>query len=250
MYWALFSGIYLFFTDINWNNLELLLLISSVQVIFYFFSTITRMESMKNIDSVLFFPIFKTISPILVTVSGLIIFQESLVLKEIIWIIVWITVPLLLISTHEKKRQINLKRWLIFLVYSSLLVLVSTLMIKQASELQLDLPLFVFVSSIAGAITSWLSYKWFAKQHKKKWIDKKYSTKNIYTFAWILGFFNVVSFYTFTRALEGNLAIAFTINSFSILIPIILSIIFYKDHFDLKKWFVIALSIISIILFI
>lgn len=250
VYWALFSGIYLFFTDINWNNLELLLLISSVQVIFYFFSTITRMESMKNIDSVLFFPIFKTVSPILVTVSGLIIFQESLNLKEIIWILVWITVPLLLISTHEKKRQINLKRWLVFLMYSSLLVLVSTLMIKQASELQLDLPLFVFVSSIAWALTSWLSYKWFEKRHKKRGIDRQYNTKNIYWFAAILWFFNVVSFYTFTKALEGNLAIAFTINSFSILIPIILSIIFYKDHFNFKKWCVITLSIISIILFI
>jgi hypothetical protein len=32
-------------------------------------------------------------------------------------------------------------------------------MIKQASELNLDMPLFVFVSAIAGILTSWLSYK-------------------------------------------------------------------------------------------
>jgi drug/metabolite transporter (DMT)-like permease len=157
---------------------------------------------------------------------------------------------LLLITTREKKRQINLKRGLIFLVYSSLLVLVSTLMIKQASELNLDMPLFVFVSAIAWTFTSWLSYKWFKKQHKKKWIDKKYSTKNIYSFAAVLGFFNITSFYAFAKALEGNLAVAFTINSFSILIPIVLSIIFYKDHFDIKKAIVILLSIVSIILFI
>jgi drug/metabolite transporter (DMT)-like permease len=253
-YWylsaAVFSGVYLLYTDINWDNLGILIAISSIQVVFYFFSTLTRMESMKNIDSVLFFPIFKTISPILVTVSWLLIFQEALSIKEIIWILVWITVPLLLISTHEKKRQVNLKRGLIFLVYSSLLVLVSTLMIKQASVLLLDLQLFVFVSAIAGLIVSWVSYKTIQKQHKKKWIDKKYSTKNIYSFAVILGFFNVISFYTFAKALEGNLAIAFTINSFSILIPIILSIIFYKDHFNMKKAFVIGLSIVSILLFI
>jgi multidrug transporter EmrE-like cation transporter len=80
----MFSGIYLLFVDINWDNLLLLIIISSIQVIFYFFSTLTRMESMKNIDSVLFFPIFKTISPILVTFSGILIFQESLTVKEII----------------------------------------------------------------------------------------------------------------------------------------------------------------------
>lgn len=247
---AIFSGIYLLFVNINWDNLAVLIAISSIQVIFYFFSTITRMESMKNIDSVLFFPLFKTISPILVTISGLIIFQEHLTLKEVIWILVWITVPLLLISSREKTRQVNLKRGIIFLLYSSGLVLVSTLVIKQASELGLDILLFVFISSIAWAITSWLSYKWFSQKDKKKGIDKKYNTKNIYSFAAWLGFFNVTSFYTFTRSLEGNLAIAFTINSFSILIPIILSIIFYKDHFDMKKWFVIALSIVSVILFI
>ena len=253
-YWyvsaAIFSGIYLLFVDIKWDNFGVLFAISSIQVIFYFFSTLTRMESMKNIDSVLFFPIFKTISPIFVTICGLLIFQESLSTKEIIWIIVGITVPLLLVTTREKKRQVNLKRGLIFLLYSSLLVLVSTLMIKWASELSLDIPLFVFISAIAWIFTSWLSYKWFKKQHKKKWIDREYNTKNIYSFAALLGFFNVTSFYTFTKALEGNLAVAFTINSFSILIPIILSIIFYKDHFDMKKAFVILLSIISIILFI
>jgi multidrug transporter EmrE-like cation transporter len=112
------------------------------------------------------------------------------------------------------------------------------------------MPLFVFVSAIAGILTSWLSYKWFKKQHNKKGIDEKYTTKNIYSFAFVLGFFNITSFYAFAKAMEGNLAVAFTINSFSILIPIILSIIFYKDHFDMKKGFVIALSIVSILLFI
>jgi hypothetical protein len=32
-------------------------------------------------------------------------------------------------------------------------------MIKQASELLLDIPLFVFVSSVAGFIVSMISYK-------------------------------------------------------------------------------------------
>jgi uncharacterized membrane protein len=52
------------------------------------------------------------------------------------------------------------------------------------------------------------------------------------------------------HAVTWNFAVAFTINSFSILIPIILSIIFYWEHFNLKKWMVIVLSIVSILLFI
>jgi uncharacterized membrane protein len=69
-------------------------------------------------------------------------------------------------------------------------------------------------------------------------------------FGFLIGIFHFLAFMTFQKALTGNLAVVFTINSFSILIPIILSIIFYKDHFNKKKAFVIALSIVSIILFI
>jgi hypothetical protein len=36
----------------------------------------------------------------------------------------------------------------------------------------LDIPLFVFVSSVAGFIVSMISYKWFQKNHKKKLINK------------------------------------------------------------------------------
>jgi uncharacterized membrane protein len=50
--------------------------------------------------------------------------------------------------------------------------------------------------------------------------------------------------------MEWNLAIVSTITSFSILIPIVLSVIFYKEKMTYKKAFVIFLSIISIILFI
>ena len=59
-----------------------------------------------------------------------------------------------------------------------------------------------------------------------------------------------MSFLTFTKAVEWNLAIVYTINSFSILVPIILSVIFYKEEMTYKKAFVIFLSVISMLLFI
>jgi uncharacterized membrane protein len=90
-----------------------------------------------------------------------------------------------------------------------------------------------------------LSYKFFDKKHKKN-----YSKKWIYTFWIILWVFQYLWFYTFTHAMGGNLSIVITINSFSILIPIILSVIFYKEEMTIKKWLVIWLSILSVVLFI
>jgi glucose uptake protein GlcU len=163
-------------------------------------------------------------------------------IKKILGIGLWIAVPLLLITAHENKRQINLKKGIVYLVISSLLVLVSTTVIKQLNVEWLNVPLFVFLSMFFGYIFSIFSYK--------KWKNKKYTTKNILPFGILMWIFHYASFYYFTRALEGNLAVVFTINSFAILIPIVLSIIFYKDHFNMKKAFVILLSIVSIILFI
>ncbi len=241
---AVFAGIFLFFEWLQISDIKAIMVFAFINVLFYFFSTLTRIESMKNIDSVLFFPIFKTVSPILVTLAGIFLFHETLTAKEIIWIILWISVPLLLIWAHENKRQINLKKGMIFLTISSALVLVSTVMIKQVNLLELNIPLFVFFTMIFGYFISIISNKTVSKK------NKNYETKNIFWFGLFMWIFHYASFYCFTRSLEGNLAVAFTINSFAILIPIILSIIFYKDHFNLKKAFVILLSIISIILFI
>ncbi len=108
----------------------------------------------------------------------------------------------------------------------------------------LDFSLYFFISGILWTLFSILVY----------FLDKKkninYNTENTIIFSIIVWIFNFISFSLFVRALEWNLAVVFTINSFSILIPIILSIIFFKEHFSLKKAFVIGLSIISIILFI
>ena len=81
---AVFSGIFLMFEGIELQDWKLIAAFAFINVFFYFLSTLTRMESMKNIDSVIFFPIFKTVSPILVTLASVFFFQENLSMKEII----------------------------------------------------------------------------------------------------------------------------------------------------------------------
>lgn len=204
----------------------------------------TKIESLKHMDTVIFFPLYKTFWPIIITLISVYFYNEWLTVKEIFWIGFWILVPLLLISSSEKKRQKNLFLWLLFLVFATVLTSIWAAVNKEVMLNQYNISVYIFIVFTIQVIISIWKYKiWKMKKIKynKEWIIK------FWILSWIL---SILAKIVFIKMLEWNLAVAFTINSFSILIPIVLSIIFYKDHFDFKKWLVIALSIISIILFI
>lgn len=242
---AIIFYLYNNFWNYSFDNFLLLTIIWFLNTFFYFLSTISRVKSLDNMDTTIVFPLYKTISPILITLISLFIFWENLNTKEFFWIIVWILVPLMLLTKSENKIQKNLKLWIFFVLLTSFFSSISNWFNKSIYDFNLNIDLFIVFSLIIWTIISFISYKYFDKKTKKN-----YSKKWIYTFwilLWIMHFF---SFYTFTLAVEWNLAIAYTINSFSILIPIILSVIFYKEEMTYKKAFVIFLSVISMLLFI
>src|SRR3989344_1899196 len=80
-----------------------------------------RIESLKHIDTVIYFPINKVIGPLIVVVIGVWWFGDSLSWWQYIGIALSITVPLLLVSSAEKHRQHNLALGLILLVISTVL---------------------------------------------------------------------------------------------------------------------------------
>ncbi|MCA9487000.1 EamA family transporter [Candidatus Woesearchaeota archaeon] len=88
-------------------------------------------------------------------------------------------------------------------------------------------------------------FVYFQKNGRKK----VHSEKDVKLIGMLNGVFYFLMFYFFTLALKGNLAVVYTINSFSLLVPIILSIFIYKEHFDMKKGIAIALTILSLFFF-
>jgi multidrug transporter EmrE-like cation transporter len=243
--WAVVACIYFLYTWGKIDGWEWMIYFAFGNVLFYFLSMLTRMEGMRNIDTVIFYPLYKTISPVLVTLVSFFFFQEVLSLKEGIWIIIGIMIPLMLITSHENKIQRNLKKWVIFVIFTSLFIGVSAAFSKGVMIEWANVELFIFLSMWLGSIISAISYKFFHKNSKGNY-NKEWMLK----FGFIIWIFHFLAFMTFQKALTWNLAVVFTINSFSILVPIILSVIYYKDHFNKKKAFVIALSIVSILLFI
>jgi len=224
------------------TNFMLLFLVSVINGLFYFIAIILRIESLKNITSIMYFPIYKMLWPVLILIIWILFFSEKLTYFELFWIFLWITVPLLLIWKDDKKKQNNLTKGLILLVISTLFAVLSSASWKIIMINNMNIYLFMFLTSITWTITSYYLYR---RNHKnidrEFWINKLKRT-------WILsGVILFFSIYFFTSSTIWNLWVVYTINSFSILIPIILSIIIYKEHFDFKKSIAIVLTLLSLL---
>jgi drug/metabolite transporter (DMT)-like permease len=237
------SCISLFLLLINWVSLDntlTVLILSILNWLLYMLALLVRIEWLKNITTVIYFPINKVIAPIIIMLIAWFYFKETFSYLELFWIFLWITVPLLLVWEKENKRQKNLKKWLILLVVSTIFSTLSSATWKEVVVSGYNFFFFLTVTSITWATISYIVYH---RKHKKLNDHSLSKIKRTWIISWVFLF---LSIYFFMRSTVWNLGVVYTINSFSILIPIILSIIFYKEHCDKKKALAIFLSIVSL----
>lgn len=242
-----FAGI-MYFYNYWWNIsipfIKILIVIASIKAIFSYYVSVFKVEGLRDLDSILFFPLYKVFSITFVSIVSIIIFSEYLLLKEIIWILVWALVPILLINKAENKLQWNLKRGLFYTIFWAFFLSFSALINNIVAVYSFNIELFLFISLLIWAFISYIKY------NNNTSIKNNFNTKWLYSFSLALWFMTFLASYSFIKALNWNLAIVYTLTSFSLLIPILLSIIFYKEKITYKKILVIILSIVSILLFI
>ena len=247
--WSVFALIVYFYS--TWGNFDLnfiyiLLGLWFIKMFTSYFTTIFKIEWMRYLDSTIFLPIYKTFAIIFITIISLFFFSENLSYSAVIWIVLWLFVPILLINKKESTLQLDLKKWLLFTLWSAISVSIWATINKYVNVSWFNAEFFTFLFLFFGIFLTSLQYKRSLRNNK----TKKYNTKWIYWFGLLFGLLTFLVSWTFIKAMSWNLAIVYTMNSFSILIPIILSVIFYKEEMTLKKAFVIFLSIVSVILFI
>lgn len=207
-----------------------------------------RIESLKHIDSVIYFPINKVLGPLVVLIGGIVFFKDSLTVLQYLGIILSISVPLLLVSSTEKHRQSNLRLGLIFLVVSTLLTAGSTIFTKQAL-LDASAVLYVLsIGQIAGTVSSLVI---LLKQHGREFhrtLNIDFREIYLGVAGGVLAFF---SSYSLLKALSlGLISIVYTIHAHYILVPIVLSIWWYGEHINIRKVAAVALSFLAIALLI
>jgi drug/metabolite transporter (DMT)-like permease len=174
-------------------------------------------------------------------------FSEGFSGVEWVGLFLSLSVPLLLVTHTEKSRQKNLFRGLRLLLSASLIAAVSVGAIKLGLDqtdnvllfsLQVDLML-----GIAGLITLFLQSKKFGLRSR---ISNSFRALFL-VIVIVSGIFQFTNFVLLTFALSiGSLGIVYTINSLYILVPIILSIIYYNEHWNYRKVTAIVLSIAAL----
>lgn len=203
-----------------------------------------RIESLKYIDTVIYFPINKVLGPIVVVAGGVWWFGDNLTLQQYIGIALSLSVPLLLVSSAEKHRQTNLQLGLVLLVISTLLTAFSGLLGKEGTTIDTTILFFMCLSQFAGAISSLLIY---LKQKGLRGIRFSANDRRDFFLGGLNGVLQFLSFYSFLKAISlGLISIVYVIHAHYILIPIILSVWWYKEHINLRKLMAVIVSCLAI----
>jgi uncharacterized membrane protein len=207
-----------------------------------------RMDAMRHIDTTILLPLHKFISPLFVLFFGVVIFNEVLTTSEWWGIIMGVLVPLLLISRFESSRQNNLKLGLTLLLMSAAITAGNAAINKYGVSIFESVLLFAAFSHFGSTALGFITHK--LRRKRSQQISHHHFDKRLLLLAGGLGVIQFTSFNAFLYAFAtgGPLAVVYTIHSLYIVIPIVLAILFYKEHWNLRKAVAIAVSVAAIVL--
>ncbi len=238
---AFFGGVMLLWSGIpsDWLWIAIIAAIAGSS---HAIGSMFRINALKYIDTAVFFPIYKIVQPTVIIAAGVLWFHEVLSPAQWIGILCGMSVPLLLINSTENKRQRDLKMGLTLLAVTVCFTALGIALSKIGAESE-NLVFFLFASQLVGALIS-IPLILKNTEHIKKVLHPK--GRDVFLGV-ITGLFQFASFYALLLAFStGYLSIVFTIHAHYILIPIFLSVWFYGEHMDLRKFAAVVLSVIAI----
>lgn len=205
-----------------------------------------RIESLKYIDSVLFFPLNKVFGPLIVVVGAIIFFKDNLTFVQYVGIALSLSVPLLLVSSVEQSRQKNLSLGLKLLTVSTILSAISLLLAKEGLLLGSNVLFMLCMSQLTGVLAS---AGILLRQHGNVYAMFAHATRRDVEVGVLSGVFMFISSYCLFEALNTGLAsVVYVIQAHYILIPIILSVWWYRDHINMRKFVAVVVSFLAIAL--
>lgn len=235
----------------GWQEITFwMVVIAVVNGTVYLVGSNLRMDAMKHIDTTILLPLHKFVSPLFALIIGVLFLQEVLEVTEWWGILLGAIVPLLLITRSENARQPNLSKGLWLMTISAFIVVVNAAINKEAVLAFESVILFAAISHLGSAPLGIIASR--IRSHREKGQENLISDFNpeLLRLALICGVVQFASFTTFLYAFafNGPLAVVYTIHSLYILIPIILSIIFFNEHWNTRKVIAIVASVAAILL--
>lgn len=209
---------------------------------------IMKVHALRNIDSTIFFPLFKLLSPLLAIILGVTFFAEAFTTIEWLGMVMGLTVPLLLINNAEHHRQQNLVLGLLFVVLIAITSASAAAVNKYAIDLGIGVLVGLWFASVGVFAGTIIAIVFKSKLPSLVEHMKKESSWQLVFYAAVRSILICVALglVLFAYATGGTLSIVQTIHSLYILIPIVLSIILYNEHWNAQKMIAVVLSIAAL----
>ena len=207
-----------------------------------------RIEGLKYIDTILFFPINKLLGPLIALIGGAWFFADALTARQYVGIAFSLGVPLLLVSSAEQHRQKNLNKGLVFLVVSTVFTSGSMLLTKAGVLHDPSVLFFMSISQFAGMASSTTIF--LREKHVRRSSTLGITREDV-VLGLVAGMLGFISFFALLKAFStGLVSLVYVIHAHYILIPIVLSVWWYGDHINARKIIAVALSFIAITLIV
>lgn len=208
-----------------------------------------KVFALRYVDTTIFFPLFKLLSPFLAVLFGLIIFGERFTYIEWLGIALGHIVPLLLINKIENKRQNNLVKGLILVVMVSATSSVAAALNKYAIDAGMSEWLTLWYASWGIFVGALLIISKKLKRLPFRYVIE-HTNKDLLKAAIFRSVLISLSMLCvlFAYGNGGDLGIVQSIHALYIVIPIVLSVLIYHEHIDWKKVLAVVLCILSLLL--
>jgi drug/metabolite transporter (DMT)-like permease len=231
-------------SELSWAMFLIALVIGGI----YILGSILRMDGLRYIDAMIMLPLHKVVSPLLAIFAGFLFFSEIPGQFEWIGLGLGVLVPVMLINRGERARQSHLMKGLLFMFLSAVCGAGTAAISKFGSQ---EFNSVILLTGLINGLGAILSFSWFYLQQRK---DLRAEIQKIWHKEYILltmitGSTLFAGYTAMLLAFEagGLLGIVYTIHSFYIVIPIVLAIYFYNEHWNLKKVGAIALTLLALL---
>jgi len=211
-------------------------------------TNIFKVYALRFIDSTIYFPLYKLIAPALSICVGVVFFGEAFSRVEWFGMLLGLLVPLLLITKIENGRQTYLLAGLGLVLLTGMFSAASASFMKLGSDVMIP-TLVVMTLMSFGLSVGTLSVIVLKKGIGRLFVVLMLETSKglVMGSLWRAGLIGVSMLFTLHAYISGGtLAIVQTIHSMYILIPIVLAIVIYNEHWNLQKVIAIVLSISSL----
>ena len=212
-----------------------------LRTIFSIEKSLTMIESLKYIDSSLFFPSQHLMKISWWFIIGMFLFWEYLNMNEIIFLVFWVISVLFLWYKKWEFKNKDFKKWIYFMILSSLFIIWTSTINKYVAVNE-SIPLYMFLSSAVSIF--YILFK--IKIEEWKYVFNKTEFK-YWILIWTIWFFGFI-FYL-NAMIEWKLVVVQLISTITTLIPIILSYIFLKEEINRYRIIWLLLFIINLWIF-